>query len=153
MKLKRLNKEFFLDNPDLENALYDKKRGYGIITISFNSLLFAIPLRSNMNPKKGFSTVSYTCPETNQVKYKGLDYQRAVLLFDENRYVGRSFKIPSEEFNKIVDNKDLIQKEFESYVLKYITLYKENKLAQLHREYKDSTLVNYHSDLEIFHND
>lgn len=149
MKLKRLNEEFFLDNPDLKNALYDKKRGYGIVTISFHSLLFAIPLRSNMNPKKGFSTVKYTCPETNKIKYKGLDYQRAVLLFDESRYLGRSFKIPASEFDKIVDNKDLIKKEFESYVLKYIKLHKENKLAQVYREYKDSTLVNYHSDLEI----
>lgn len=149
MKLKRLNEAFFLDNPDLINALYDKKRGYGIVTISFNSLLFAIPLRSNMNPKKGFSTVKYICPETNKTKYKGLDYQRAVLLFDESRYVGRSFKIPANEFNKIVDNKDLIKKEFENYVLKYIALHKEKKLAQAHREYKDSTLVNYHSDLDI----
>ena len=157
MKLKKLKAEFFLDNPNLEQVLYDnrnKRRGYGIVVISYNSLIFGIPLHSNIDPKKGFETSRKTevdpeNPDKKITKIGGLDYQKAVLLFDENYYLDRSFKIDAIEFDKIVDNQEKIKLDFENYVLTYIKLHKEKKYQQLKREYKKSTLVNYHSDLDI----
>lgn len=151
MKLKKLKIDFFQDNPNLIQALYDKDRGYGIVVISYNSLTFGIPLHSNINPKKGFTTKVDSVVENGKEikKYKGLDYNKAVLLFDVDYYVDRSFRIPSDEYDKIMDNKEKIKLDFEKYVLNYIKLHNEKKYKQVKREYDRSTLINYHADLGI----
>ncbi|MFA0026897.1 hypothetical protein AB4369_28795, partial [Vibrio sp. 10N.261.49.A5] len=50
----------------------EKNRGYGIVSITINTLTYAIPLRSNMNHNNGFKTISMK--RGKKLIWNGLDY-------------------------------------------------------------------------------
>lgn len=116
----------------------EKERGYGILLISLNDLRFGIPLRSNAHPRFAFITKDN----------KGLDYRKAVLLI-KNEYVSEStFRIPDDEYLKIKDSSHRIGVQFSNFVDRYIVGVRRAD-ANIVREYRFSTLQNYHPELGI----
>lgn len=145
-KIAKLEDAFFNTNSDLKEALHTspegdraqgKERGYGVVIVRLEGgITFGIPLRSNMKHKHGFSTV----------ESKGLDYSKAVIIKDPAHIKKEPFVIPSKEFIKISDRELFIRERFEKYIKKYIKAVK-NGDENILREYKFSTLVNYHDEL------
>ncbi|MBT0992612.1 hypothetical protein KJ035_26405, partial [Salmonella enterica subsp. enterica serovar Typhimurium] len=91
IQLRTLTDQFYADNKGLQEALDGsndgKVRGYGIVVIDLNGLVFGIPLRSHLNHKFGFVS------ERSEGVKKGLDYTKALLIKKEE-YVSRAYKIP-----------------------------------------------------------
>jgi len=137
MQIAKINQAFFTQNNGLIEALDEKAgRGYGIAVVTIgNGLKFGIPLRSNMKHKEGFTTV----------ERKGLDYSKAILI-DNDAHIGSTFKIPADEYKKIQDREHFITGKFQKYVEKYIRSVKKAD-ANVLREYRFSTLQNYHAQL------
>lgn len=152
LPLKKLTKEFYDANEGLIQALDGgwsdsaKVRGYGIVVVSINSLTFGIPLRTHIKHKQSFFTdvtQDHTC-ETR----KGLDFSKAVLI-SENSYIdSSSFKIPSEQFDRIQDNHEHIVEKFTKYIKRYIKAVNRNDRNVL-PFYTFSTLQNYHVELGL----
>ncbi|HHA2533729.1 TPA: hypothetical protein ACOEBE_001353 [Stenotrophomonas maltophilia] len=147
MLLLKLEALFFQENAHLvevldknKNGEWDgeKERGYGIAVISHNGLRFGIPLRSNISHRFCYRTSAS----------KGLDYTKAVLLAKDTYISDRPFMIPSEEYVKIKDRSHHISGQFGKYVNKYVDGVRradENVL----RDYRFSTLQNYHAELGV----
>lgn len=145
IQLRTLTDQFYADNKGLQEALDGsndgKVRGYGIVVIDLNGLVFGIPLRSHLNHKFGFVS------ERSEGVKKGLDYTKALLIKKEE-YVSRAYKIPTSEFTHINDNKEKIQEDFNKFVNRYIEA-NVKKDENILRNYRYSTLKNYHKELGL----
>ncbi len=146
IQLRTLTDQFYADNKGLQEALDGsndgKVRGYGIVVIDLNGLVFGIPLRSHLNHKFGFVS------ERSEGVKKGLDYTKALLIKKEE-YVSRAYKIPTPEFTPhINDNKEKIQEDFNKFVNRYIEA-NVKKDENILRNYRYSTLKNYHKELGL----
>lgn len=147
MDIRKLTEDFYAENTHLHEVL-DKRdttwidgktRGYGIVLIEFNSLKFGIPFRSRISHKHCFITKDT----------KGLDFSKSVLLIKESYVSDIPFKIPSDELLRVRSNKIDIQKKFSNYVDRYIDACKRDVKGTLNREYRFTTLINYHNELGL----
>ena len=155
MHLKKLNAAFYSDNGHLKEALDNqngnwergKVRGYGVVVISIKSLTFAIPLRSNITHSASYITVR---SHSQGVKGKGLDYSKALLIADSSYISTAPFKIHTDEHKKLQDKEHYIVERFEKYVSKYIdAVSKADKHVLQSKEYRFTTLINYHRELGL----
>jgi protein AbiQ len=79
-----------------------------------------------------------------------LDYSKAVLLAKDDYVSNVPFQIPNDEIKLLRDGEHIIAKQFSKYVERYIKYAKQGPNASvLQREYRFSTLVNYHVELGI----
>jgi protein AbiQ len=123
-----------------------KDRGYGIVSIIINDLIYAIPLRSNMNHNNGFKTIPIR--KNGNIFWNGLDYSKALVVKEED-IEATAFRLKDRaEFNKIQSNKDKIQSEFEKYVSDYILCFKQGK-SNTDNRFKFTTLQYFHNELSI----
>jgi protein AbiQ len=146
--LSKLEDVFFEENSDLIEALHtgsggdmaaEKTRGYGVVTVRIeNGMLFGIPLRSHITHRSAFITKGT----------KGLDYTKALLIKDENHVSRQTFEIPKDEFLRIAERELFIREKFEKFVKKYIRAARSGD-ANILREYRFSTLQNYHAGFRI----
>jgi protein AbiQ len=149
MQLKKLNPEFYTANVHLKEALdnFDGKwqegkiRGYGVVIISIKSLVFAIPLRSNIKHKAAYFTLR---KHTNA----GLDYSKALLIENTDHISNELFKIPQEQHIKLLNKSHFIRLSFEKYVEKYTkSVIEQDENILNSNEYRYTTLKNYHKEL------
>lgn len=148
IKVVKLDEEFYKENGNLVEALHEgatgdlaleKTRGYGVVTVRIESgMLFGIPLRSHITHSSSFITTGT----------KGLDYTKAVLIKNESHVSQDAFHIPQDEFVKIADRELHIRERFEKYIKKYVKAANAGDKNIL-REYRYSTLQNYHEELNI----
>lgn len=137
MRFVLLRYDYLTDHPTIEAMA--KNRPHAIVLIDVEGLRFAIPLRTHLKHRQGFKTI-------NQA---GLDFSKALLIF-EPRDISRDIKLESsEEFSKIVDSESIIIKKFTKYVENYISAVRKGNTSELDRDYRYSTLVNYHRQLNI----
>jgi|TARA_R110002074_G_scaffold384752_1_gene565596 protein AbiQ len=137
MRFVLLRYDYLTQHPTIE-AL-DKSRPHAIVLIEVNRLQFAIPLRTNLTHKHGLKTV----------KNGGLDYSKALLIFDQSD-ISRDIKLKSsEEFRAINEREAKIVKDFTKYVNRYVAARRKPDANIINREYLYSTLVNYHAHLGI----
>ena len=149
VELRKLEDIFYTENTHLIEVLdknqlgvWDSKktRGYGIVICDYKELKFGIPLRSKLHPRNRF------CFKT--LGDKGLDFTKAVLL-EKDKYISQSpFIIPNAEHTKIIDKAYHIKTKFSKYVERYIFAVSASDKNIL-RDYKFSTLQNYHTHLGI----
>lgn len=146
MELRKLTDVFYQNNMHLVEVLDKQKgcwtshktRGYGILICEYKRLTFGLPLRSRIMHPACFRTKGQA----------GLDYSKAVLITRPEYVAEVSFKIPFEEYKRILTREMQIKKEFS----KYIEHYRHgvlNKLSYISQDYKYSTLCNYHVELEL----
>jgi protein AbiQ len=160
MDLKKLDSSFYIDNPVLVQAMdfdmqanawfsRDKVRGHGIVQIQVNELTFAIPVRSNISHDECF--ILEVNRDDNRIKGMGLDYSKAVLIRNRAHVSSENFVLKSKHAGKKLIGKEVhIQKRFSRYVERYIAAIKKNDTRILNsKEYRHTTLINYHHDLGI----
>ncbi|MSP28429.1 MAG: hypothetical protein EXR80_08505 [Methylococcales bacterium] len=156
MQLKKLDSSFYEDNTHLIEVLDKDKygnwevgkiRGYGVVVIDFKGLKFAIPLRTNIKYGEAYITVRSS---EQDIKGKGLDYSKAVLIVQESYISNEDFKIPDAEHKKLLDKEHFVTAKFEKYVERYrqaVSVADKNILNS--NKYRYTTLTNYHAELEI----
>ena len=156
--LRQLTDKFYEENTHLQRILdkekgqdlfVNKGRGYGVVVLEIYGVKFGIPLRSNMTHKYCFATKTWRDEVEGRTYRKGLDYTKAVILNDDDYIKERTFKIPAKEFDKINDEQERIHSQFEKFVKNYIKAVKRNDQNLLSKNYRDSTLINYHEQLGL----
>lgn len=148
IRVTKLKASFFQENIDLVEALHtgsegdiaaEKTRGYGVLIVRMeNGMVFGIPLRSHISHHMAFITKGT----------KGLDYTKAVLIRNEEHISREEFHIPQDEYVRIAERQVYIREKFEKYIKKYVRAARAGDQNIL-REYRFSTLQNYHIDLRI----
>ncbi|HCE4715386.1 MULTISPECIES: type III toxin-antitoxin system TenpIN family toxin [Vibrio harveyi group] len=124
----------------------EKNRGYGIVSITIDTLTYAIPLRSNMNHRNGFKTIPIK--RGGKLIWNGLDYSKA-LVVQQADIESEAFKLRAQkEFDKIQANKDKIKLEFEAYVRAYIECVAKGT-STTDARFKFTTLQYFHAELGI----
>ncbi len=147
MNFKYLSKTFQAQTEHIDEALFDKNRGYGVVTITVNNLTFGIPLRTKITHKNGLITDQII--RDGELCNRGLDYQKALLIENEASDLTGAFKIKSaEQRKKLYESEYKIKTNFERYVNKYIKAV-ENGNDRALEGYIFSTLKNYHVQLDI----
>ena len=151
MEIRKLTPDFYTENEHLKEVLdkdrntneweKNKQRGYGLAIVSINNLRFGIPIRTTIHKanKHCFKTIGDS----------GLDYTKAVLLEKDAYISGETFKVKTEEFTKIKEHDHFIQQRFEKYVMDYIKAHKKKDSRVIDRDFRYSTLINYHKELGL----
>lgn len=154
MKLRKLDSSFYPAHTHLEQALdnidgkwiENKTRGYGIAVVEIKGLTFAIPLRSCINHKAAYLTVTHS----NKGNKKGLDFSKALLIRDNSYISNEIYKIDKEEHKKLQGKEKFITDKFNKYIARYIDAVNKSDKNILHsQEYRYTTLRNYHIDLGL----
>ncbi|EJB8530826.1 hypothetical protein MW374_004766 [Vibrio parahaemolyticus] len=159
MELKKLSASFYDENPTVENALdyysddglwdQTKIRGHGVVNITVNNLMFAIPVRSNVTHSASYILLKNT--QNRRIKGMGLDYSKALLIRKPEYVSDENFNLKVKDAGKkLVGKEKHVTDQFEKYVKKYIhavTVKDQNILSD--QEYVHTTLINYHADLGI----
>ena len=146
MDIRPLKQDFYNQLVVGKPQVLQKDRGYGIVTITINTLTYAIPLRSNLNHKNGFKTIAINI--RGNISWNGLDYSKALIVQPDNIESVSFKKKDQKEFDKIQENKDKIKSEFEKYVSNYIKCV-ERGTSSTDRRFKFTTLQYFHSELGI----
>ncbi len=159
MELKKLHNSFYTDNVTVEQALdFDMKsrawssskvRGHGVVQISLNNLIFAIPVRSYIRHKA--SLILEVDRENRQVKGMGLDYSKALLITKTQHVSSKVFVLKSKAAGKkLIGKESHVTGQFAKYVEKYISGVQRVDLNILNSsEYRFTTLINYHNELGL----
>ena len=146
MDIRPLKQDFYNQLIIGKPQILQKNRGYGVVSIAINDLIYAIPLRSNLNHTNGFKTISIEID--GQIVWNGLDYSKALIVKSENIETTTFNTRNQEEFDKIQDNKEKIKSEFAKYVSNYIKCV-EKGTSSTDRRFKFTTLQYFHSELGI----
>ncbi len=146
MDIRPLKQDFYNQLIIGKPQVLQKNRGYGVVSITINDLIYAIPLRSNLNHTNGFKTISMEIE--GQIVWNGLDYSKALIVESDNIGTTSFNTRHQEEFDKIQENKDKIKSEFEKYVSNYIKCV-ERGTSSTDRRFKFTTLQYFHSELGI----
>jgi len=161
MELKKLDNSFYTDNPvvlealdfDTSNRVWmagDKVRGHGIVQIELNGLVFAIPVRSNIQHDASL-ILELNRGQNTRVKGMGLDYTKAVLIRKPDHVSSEPFLLRSKEAGRKLQGKeDHVTKQFTRYVEKYIKAVKrQDKNILNSADYRFTTLINYYAELGL----
>lgn len=118
-----------------------KDRGYGVVYLGYGGLVFALPLRSNLNHPHGFKTVF------DGKVWNGIDYTKA-LVVNASDFEQVAFKTrDNNEYLKIKKNKDKIEREFIMYLTEYVDAISGGE--ELNQKFKFTTLQYFHTELGI----
>lgn len=155
MEIKKLTPEFYKDHQHIKQALdnYDnhwneyKQRGYGVVLFQHEKLIFGIPIRTSINHSASFITEQSA---RNNIRGKGLDFSKALLIPNRDYISQDSFIIPKKEFVIIQKNERKIVNKFVKYIQKYAqAIIKLDGNVLSSPEYRHTTLINYHKELGI----
>ncbi|HAI5711670.1 TPA: hypothetical protein HJR26_005167 [Escherichia coli] len=161
MELKKLDISFYKNNPVVLEALDfnaktnswlggDKVRGHGIvqIQIQLQGLTFAIPVRSHIRHDDCY--IIERDMGRNDIRGMGLDYSKAMLITDPTYVSADIFLLKSKKAAKDLLSKEAhVTKQFSQYVERYVEAVKKNDNNILRRDYRFTTLINYHAELGL----
>ncbi|WP_273866253.1 type III toxin-antitoxin system TenpIN family toxin [Serratia ureilytica] len=159
MELKKLDSSFYQQNPVVLEALDfdvrtnswlggDKIRGHGIIQIQLHDLTFAIPVRSHIRHDDCHIIERDT--GRNDIRGMGLDYSKAMLITDQSYVSDEVFLLRNKKAAKDLLSKEAhVTKQFSRYVDRYVEAVKKNDSNILRRDYRFTTLINYHVELGL----
>jgi len=104
-----LTPEFYEKYKNCKEILQKQKRPYAVHLIRYNNLIFAIPVRSNINHNFSYKTIGS----------KGLDFTKTVVIIDEKYLSNNKAVINHEEYLKLDKNRKFIEKKMLSYLRIY----------------------------------
>lgn len=141
MELKCIKEDAYNRLSEGRNQVLTKDRGYGVIYLPIGEMIFALPLRSNLNHPNGFKTVLVG------KSWNGIDYSKALIVKSDDLEIEAFKTRTDDEYQKIKNNKEKIKKEFFKYLEEYITSVSAGK--PMHQKFKFTTLQYFHEELGI----
>ena len=125
-----LTEKFYKKYNKCVEILYKPKRPYIVHLVEYKGLTFAIPVRSN-------------------IKHKGLDFTKAVIITDFNYISKYQVKINQIEYLKLDKNRKYIEKKMLSYVKTYKKALTRLDILRNKEIVQKSALQYFHTELEI----
>lgn len=134
---------------DPDDSKKQTQRTYLFIFEDEHSNKYYIPLRTNLGyALRKFGRIGHSLPSQKRPK-AGLDFRHALIVNDSDYLEPQNeLKIPQAQYNRIKLDLNRIQKEFVEYVNRYKKMAKK-KRTQKEPLFRDSSLVNFHSELEL----
>ena len=136
-----LSEKFYDDYSNCLEIEHKRFRPYIMLILQIDNLTFALPMRSHIKHKYAYITDA----ENNC----GVDYSKAVIINDEEKYIAKiKPNIRENEYKALFGKEYIITKEFS----KYLSNYKKSIIAKADRTkymYKYSTLKYFHKELNI----
>lgn len=135
-----LKNEFYNDYSSCPEILKKTNRPYIVFLISFNNLTLAVPVRSHITHKYSIKTVNN----------KGLDFSKAVVINDKQRYISKKYAhIDNYEYQIIMRQKWKIRKKMMDYIKKYKKALKNTSIPANKTLCNSSSLQYFHAELGI----
>lgn len=141
MKYILLSDEFYktYNEEDYPEILHKPSRPYIMLVVKIDNLTFAIPIRSHIRHNYGFIT--------NKNLRTGLDFTKAIIILNP-QYVAKKERITitKEEMLLISNNRDLIIKDFKTFLNTYKRKIRNNLTANF---LQYCTLQYFHKELGL----
>ena len=139
MRLITLTDKFYDLYGDCEEILHKRSRPYAYLGVKIDGVNFAIPFRHHIIHKHAFFTYG-EC---------GLDYTKAIVIWDEEFIDSSHVQIEQIEFNAIKGKEYRIQTGMRNYLALYrkAVKYRDNHHYDVIREC--SSLQHFHKQLRI----
>lgn len=135
-----LENEFYNDYSNCPEILTKTSRPYIVFLINLNNLTFAVPVRSHITHKYSIKTVGN----------KGLDFSKAVVINDRQRYISRKHAhIDNYEYQIIMGQKWRITQKMMDYINKYKKALKNTSIPANKILCESSSLQYFHAELGI----
>ena len=150
-----IRREFFEEHSDFTNMLdpgnADKqsKRTHLGVLINVDKNKVYIPLRNNLGDAvRKYGKIGFSVPSKKRPK-AGLDYRYALIINDE-KYIEyhTSAKLPNAQHLIINNNFDIIEREINTYITRYIKV-AIKKRVEIEPLFRNSSLINFHHELGI----
>lgn len=149
--------EYYKDHPDLQKVLdVDDNTKHNIRThlclnIKYKGNNILIPLRKNLGAAdRAFGKIGFPVPSMSRPK-AGLDY-RYIMVINDKKYLRYDTpRISNKQSAAIENNYSIIEREAIEYIEAYIRVALKNRVAKTAR-FRESSLINFHEELEIKEN-
>ena len=153
-----ITEQYYNDNPflvkilDVDDSKKHNIRTHICLSIKFNNNLVLIPLRKNLGePKRKFGKIGFAVPSLSKPR-AGLDY-RYIMVINDTKYIRFDTPKISNSQIKIIDNNyNTIGKEAIEYIQSYIRVANKGRVDRTAR-FRESSLINFHNELNITHKD
>lgn len=150
-----IKEQYFIDHShfkkmlDPGNSKKQSHRTYLCVKIEVDDNTFYLPLRRNLGPEiRAFGRIGHAVPSKKRPN-AGLDYRYALIVNDVHYLESSSSqKIPNSQSKKIIQDYDIIKKEFEIYLRGYKKTIIKNRL-QYEALYRESCLINFNKELGL----
>jgi protein AbiQ len=140
MQFFRLSSAFYAQYGRFGEVLNKESRPYYVLLLEVDTLTYAIPLRSHI-------THAY-CHIANPAIKSGLDYSKAVIIIDKDKYVDPApVTIRQNEFDVLKKREFQISQQFASYAASY----KREILRRLENPALPESGLCRYSSLKYFH--
>jgi len=150
-----ITREYFEEHSNFTNMLdpgnADKqsKRTHLGVLINVDKNKVYIPLRNNLGDDvRKYGKIGFSVPSQKRPK-AGLDYRYALIINDE-KYIEyhTSKKLPNAQKLIINNNFDIIEREINTYITRYIKVAKKKRVEK-EPLFRNSSLINFHHELGI----
>lgn len=144
-----LTAEFYKLFSHYAEMMKDENRQYIHLLAEFKGHKFVVPFRSYIKHKEAF-IFSHHDSKLDKNDTKGLDYSKALIIHDIDRFTYPSKKnIPQHQHDLIMEMQDYIIRKFQKYVDEYSKMTAKKDKNYLRRTGSFSTLQNFHKELGI----
>ena len=153
-----IKEQYFIDNSDFINMLDSGKvlkqsqRTHLCIELKIGKNKVYVPLRNNLGESlRKFGKIGFSVPSVKRPK-AGLDYRYSMIVNDE-RYIEKQSekKLPNAQYKIIEENYELIEREVNEYINKYIKAARKNR-HKIEPLFRVSSLINFHKELGVTNN-
>ncbi len=149
-----ITKDYYVDNPNLEKILdiddctKHNVRTHLCLNVKYKQNNVLIPLRKNLGePNRPFGKIGYAVPSQSK-PMAGLDY-RYIMIINNTKYLRFDKpRISNKQILTISNNYNIIEKEAIEYINAYIRVARKKRIERTAR-FRESSLINYHEELEI----
>lgn len=153
-----IKEQYFIDNSDFinmldsGNVLKQSQCTHLCIELKIGKNKVYVPLRNNLGESlRKFGKIGFSVPSVNRPK-AGLDYRYSLIVNDE-RYIEKQSekKMPNAQYKIIEENYELIEREVNEYINKYIKAARKNR-HKIEPLFRVSSLINFHKELGVTNN-
>ena len=129
-----LTPAFYQDYSDCPEIVTKQNRPYVQVCVRINDLLFVVPMRSNIRHEYVLWT--------NKENGCGLDFSKAVVILDEERYIDSVHKpqIRQNEFNALKGKDQIVYKKMMQFINQYKKAKENQHIKQKEQLCRFSTL-------------
>lgn len=139
----------FIKMLDTGNTVKQSHRTHLCVQVLISNNIFYLPLRNNLGDDvRKFGRIGHAIPSLTRPN-AGIDYRYALLINDSNYIdVPSQQRIPNSQYQKIILDYPIIQKEFEQYLNGFLKAARKKRIDK-EPLFRESCLVNFLKELEV----
>ena len=150
-----IEEQYFIDHPgyikllDVGDTQKQARRTHVCVAFNVEGNSFYIPLRKNLGDAvRKYGRIGHAVSSADK-PMAGLDFRHALLINDKQYIAFHTREILARsQYRIIASDYTVIQREFQVYVNKHVKMACKNRIDR-EALFRDSSLVNFHSELGL----